>query len=140
MLLDDAKFDLNLTVNQMIGQLSQNPKGYFLVVHSDCHLKDVRKSLDCVVKLDKIVQSVSEAHSRDTLILVTADHAYGIRVEGQKIPKGPDFLTQISLLDDHTGEDVPVIAAGPGSQRVKGFASNTDIFHWIYDGFGWPKP
>ena len=53
MLLDDAKFDLNLTVNQMIGQLSQNPKGYFLVVHSDCHLKDVRKSLDCVVKLKK---------------------------------------------------------------------------------------
>jgi alkaline phosphatase len=139
MLLDDARFDLAGAVQKMIGLLGKNPKGFFLVVHSDCHLKDVRKSLECVVALDKIVQSVSEAHSQDTLVLVTADHAYGLRVEGQKVEKSPDFLSQISLLDDHTGEDVPVLAIGPGSERSGGVASNTDVFDWVRKGFGWSE-
>ena len=138
-LLDDAGFDLAGAVQKMIGLLGKNPKGFFLVVHSDCHLKDVRISLECVVALDKIVQSVSEAHSQDTLVLVTADHAYGLRVEGQKVEKSPDFLSQISLLDDHTGEDVPVLAIGPGSERIGGFASNTDVFDWVRKGFGWSE-
>lgn len=69
--------------------------------------------------------------------MVTADHSYGIRVEGQKTPKSADFLAQITLLDDHTGEDVPVIASGPGAERIHGFASNTKIFEWVVNGYGW---
>jgi alkaline phosphatase len=133
-------FDLASAVKMTIEKLSRNPKGFFLVVHSDCHLKDVKKSLDRLLAFDRIVESVTEAHKRDTLVLVTADHSYGIRVEGQRPLKTSPFLSQVSLLDDHTGEDVPVIAAGPGSERVKGFVPNTQVFEWILQGFGWnPK-
>jgi len=137
MLLSDRNFDLGAAVDGMIARLSENPLGYFLVVHSDCHLKDVRRSLDCVVALDRIVERVTRAHQRDTLVLVTADHAYGLRVEGQQVAKAPDFLAQVKLLDDHTGEDVPVLAAGPGSAQVRGFTANTDVFGWIMAAFGW---
>jgi alkaline phosphatase len=136
-LLDSSEFDVAAAVQQTIEKLSRNPKGYFLVVHADCHLKDVRKSLDSLLEFDKLVQSVAEKHSRDTLILVTADHSYGIRVEGQRVLKSADFLSQVTLLDDHTGEEVPVLARGPGSERVQGFVPNTRIFDWIVQAYGW---
>jgi alkaline phosphatase len=140
-LTDRDDFDLASAVTATIEKLSRNPKGFFLVVHSDCHLKDVKKSLDRLLAFDRIVERVTEAHKRDTLVLVTADHSYGLRVEGQKPLKTSPFLSQVSLLDDHTGEDVPVIASGPGSERIKGFVSNTQVFEWIMQGFGWtPKP
>jgi DNA-binding beta-propeller fold protein YncE len=34
---------------------------------------------------------------------------------------------------------VAVIADGPGSERVQGFISNTDVFHIIMCAFGWEK-
>jgi alkaline phosphatase len=136
-LTDKDDFDLAATVNLTIEKLSRNPKGFFLVVHSDCHLKDVKRSLDRLLAFDRIVENVTEAHKRDTLVMVTADHSYGIRVEGQKPLKTSPFLSQVSLLDDHTGEDVPVIASGPGSERIKGFVQNTQVFEWILQGFGW---
>lgn len=140
-LTDRDDFDLALAVKAAIEKLSRNPKGFFLVVHSDCHLKEVKKSLDRLLAFDRIIESVTEAHKRDTLVLVTADHSYGIRVEGQKPLKSSPFLSQVSLLDDHTGEDVPVIGSGPGSERIRGFVPNTQVFEWILQGFGWtPKP
>jgi hypothetical protein len=130
-------FDLQTAVDLTIQQLSKNPKGYFLVVHADCHLKEKKKSLDRLLELDRVVKSVAERNRKDTLVLVTADHSYGIRLEGQKTPKPADVLTQLTLLDDHTGEDVPVLAAGPGSERVRGFVPNTRIFDWVVQGYGW---
>jgi alkaline phosphatase len=138
-LTDRDDFDLAAAVNSAIDKLSRNPKGFFLVVHSDCHLKDVKRSLDRLLAFDRIIETATEAHKRDTLALVTADHSYGIRVEGQRPLKSSPFLSQVSLLDDHTGEDVPVLASGPGSERVKGFVPNTRVFEWILQGFGWTK-
>jgi alkaline phosphatase len=42
-----------------------------------------------------------------------------------------------SLEDQHTAEEVPVIADGPGAERVHGFMPNTEIFHIIMSAFGW---
>jgi alkaline phosphatase len=58
-------------------------------------------------------------------------------VEGQRVLKSADFLSQVTLLDDHTGEEVPVLARGPGSERVQGFVPNTRIFDWIVQAYGW---
>ena len=36
-LLESSEFDLNAALDKTIEKLSRNPKGYFLVVHVDCH-------------------------------------------------------------------------------------------------------
>jgi alkaline phosphatase len=38
---------------------------------------------------------------------------------------------------DHTGEEVLVAARGPGAERLRGFLSNTDLFHIMMAGYGW---
>jgi alkaline phosphatase len=35
---------------------------------------------------------------------------------------------------------VLVAAQGPGSERVRGFISNTDLFGIMFDAFGWKRP
>jgi alkaline phosphatase len=88
----------------------------------------------------------------DTLILFTADHSYDFRIhdgaKGQPLLPGvtdPEFgddqdsvrLANIRRDDDHTAEDVPVAAQGPGAERVRGFLSNTDLFHVMMAAYGW---
>jgi alkaline phosphatase len=53
--------------------------------------------------------------------------------------KGQMRLPAIRTENSHTGEEVPVLATGAGSERVKGFVPNTQIFHIMMDAFGW-KP
>jgi alkaline phosphatase len=138
-LLADVRFDLAGTVGKVAASLAMNPKGFFLAVHSDCHLKDIERSLRCVLALDKIVQATTERYGRDTLILVTADHGYALHIEGQRVSKDANVLSQIVLADEHTGEEVPVFATGPGSERVRGFVPNTAVFEWMMQAFGWTK-
>jgi alkaline phosphatase len=40
----------------------------------------------------------------------------------------------------HTGEPVLAAAQGPGSERVKGYMSNTDLFRVMMNAFGWTVP
>lgn len=42
----------------------------------------------------------------------------------------------ISLEDQHTAEEVPVIADAPGADPVHGFLSNTDVFQIMMAAFG----
>ena len=39
----------------------------------------------------------------------------------------------------HNAEEVLVLAAGPGSERVRGFFANTHLFHIMMSAYGW-KP
>ena len=135
--VDDSNFDLSEAVQRTIEILSRNPKGFFLAVHYDCHVKDAAKSLQRVLILDKVIQAVAEKHSRDTLVMLTADHAYGIRVQGQRVLKSEDFMSQVAIVDEHLAEEVPVLAVGPGSDRVQGFVPNTKVFDWTMQAFGW---
>src|SRR5215467_4812782 len=118
-LFDDADFDLNAAVEQAVARLSKNPKGYFLVVFSDCHLASARKTLPRIVELDKTVRATAEKHQQDTLVLMTADHSYDLRIKGEKLvetSKAADaqqVASVISLEEQHTAEDVPVLAVGP---------------------------
>jgi alkaline phosphatase len=144
-LFDDSEFDMNQAVQQAVARLSRNPKGYLLIAFSDCHLGKVARSLQRIVALDKAVHNAVDQHRKDTLILMTADHSYDLRIKGEdlvetKLTATPRQIAQItSLEDEHTAEEVPVVADGPGSEAVHGFISNTDIFHMMMSAFGWEK-
>src|SRR5215467_3197669 len=120
-LFDDPDFDVNAAVEQAVARLSRNPKGYFLVVFSDCHLASARKTLPRILELDKVIQATAERHQKDTLILMTADHSYDLRIKGESLVEtsraadSQQIAAVISLEAQHTAEEVPVIAAGPGS-------------------------
>jgi DNA-binding beta-propeller fold protein YncE len=142
-LFDDVDFDLNTAVEQAVARLSKNPKGYFLVVFSDCHLPNTRKTLTRIIELDKTVQAAAELHQKDTLVLMTADHSYDLRIKGESLVEtsraadSAQVASVISLENQHTAEEVPVVSVGPGSNRARGFISNTDIFHVMMGALGW---
>jgi alkaline phosphatase len=142
-LFDDSSFDFDQAVEQAVNRLSKNPKGYFLVAFSDCHLGKGAKTRSRIVDLDKAVRNATEKHKNDTLILMTADHGYDLRIKGETLIETArtatpqQIATIASVEDQHTAEEVPVIADGPGAERVHGFMPNTQIFHIIMSAFGW---
>ena len=128
-------------VSAAVKLLSKNPKGYFLVVHSDTHIPDAKKTLTRLVDLDKITKATVEQAGAKTLVLFTADHSYGLYISRhkEKEPKSRDILPMVTLDNDHTAEEVPLFAVGPGSSQIKGFVSNTQVFHYMLDAYGWNK-
>jgi alkaline phosphatase len=142
--LFDGDFDLDAATERAIDVLSRNPKGFVLMVESDLHTEKVRQGLDRAVAVDQAIRRTAERMRNDTLILFTADHSYDLRTRaGEKgmpllapsveLEFGDDqdsvSLPNIRRDDDHTGEEVLVAAQGPGAERVRGFLSNTDLFH-----------
>ena len=150
--LFDDPFDLDAATQRAIDVLSRNAKGFFLMVEGNVHVEELLRGLDRTVELDRAMRRAAERLGPDTLIVYTADHSYDFRVHGGR--KGepllagvtdPEFgddqetlrLPNVRRDDDHTGEDVPVAARGPGAERVRGFLSNTDLFHVMMAAFGW---
>lgn len=76
---------------------------------------------------------------------MTADHSYDLRIKGealvetQKSADSAQIAAAVSLESQHTAEEVPVIAAGPGAASVRGFISNTDVYHIMMGALGWEK-
>jgi alkaline phosphatase len=133
-LFDDGEFDFNAAVQQAVARLSKNPKGFVLIAHSDCHTGKARTSLQRLLAMDKAVAGVGEQRKTDTLILFTADHSYDLRIKGETLTetaKAADhtkIVSAVSLEDEHTAEEVPLLGMGPGSERIHGFMTNTDVF------------
>lgn len=116
--------------------LSKSPKGYFLMVEWNSHQKDARETLDNTLRLDRTVKLVRDKTERGkTLMIVTADHSYDLRITRARI--GEDILLHVDIGGRHTAEEVLIAADGPGAQEVRGFLSNTDIFRIIKTAFGW---
>lgn len=145
MLSEDMDMPLRPTVMDAISRLSRNPKGFVLVVFSDCHTGKASTSLKRIVEMDNVVREVAAAHKDDSLILWTADHSYDLRIKGESLQEtlkkneGKKITQIVSLEDEHTAEEVPVMAIGPGSELVHGFISNTDIFHILLAAPGWQE-
>lgn len=153
-LLDDEEFDLGAAVRAAVQMLSRNPNGYFLMVESDSHTDSIRQGLDRVVTFDRVIEQMTPALARDSLVLFTADHSFDLRVYNGRWGKplltgvaaeGGDGalsvrLPNVRMDDDHTGEEVLVAAQGPGSERVRGYLANTDLFHVMMSAFGWVAP
>jgi alkaline phosphatase len=151
--LFDEDFDLNAVTQRAIDVLSRNPKGFFLLVEGDLHTEKLLQGLDRTVELDRTIRATAERmKSGDTLILYTADHSYDLRIhDGRKgeplVPASTPLefgddqdsvrLDNVRRDDDHTGEQVLVLGQGPGAERVRGFLSNTNVFHIMMAAYGW---
>ena len=89
-----------------------------------------------------------------TLLLFTADHSFDLRIYagewGKPLLNGAGAerdsgassvrLRNVRMDDDHTGEEVLVAGQGPGSERLRGYIANTDLFSVMTSAFGWAGP
>ncbi len=148
-LFDSGDYDLNSAVGVSTRALAGNPRGYFLMVEWDVHTNNVRKGLDHVIELDRVIRQTVSRVGSDTLVIFAADHSYDLRVRAGrpdaplvpdlppdkdgKIPPNPNVLVE----DGHTAEQVLVTAQGPGSDKVRGFFANTDLFRFMMSAYGW---
>jgi alkaline phosphatase len=156
-LLDSADFDLAEAVELARLMLSRNPRGYFLMVEWDTHTNSLRRGLDRMVELDRVIEHTAQAAGRDTLLLFTADHSFDTRVRGGQpgVPLLQGFeeaeakrveekrrdirIPAVRMDDGHTGEEVLAAAQGPGADRVRGYVANTDLFGVMMNAFGWKQ-
>jgi alkaline phosphatase len=150
--LFDGAFDLSGATQRAIDVLSRNPKGFFLMVESDVHTEKLVHGFNNVIQIDNAIRAAAQRLKNDTLILFTADHSYDLRInDGRKgeplVPPstaagfGDDEdsikLENVRREDDHTAEEVIVAAQGPGAARIRGFLSNTQLFHVMMAAYGW---
>jgi len=146
-LFDSAEYDPGAAVARAIDILSRNRKGFFLMVEWDAHTDNVRRGLDRLAALDRVIEYVAQRMGTDTLILFAADHSFDLRVRGGR--RGEPLLPpagtngpaskNVRTENGHTGEEVAVTAQGPGAERVRGFIPNTELFHIMLAAYGW-KP
>jgi alkaline phosphatase len=151
---EDEEFDIAAAIQLAVEMLSRNPNGYFLVVESDAHTDSIRHGIDRVVAFDRAIQRTRALFGSDTLLLFTADHSFDLRVysgvwgkplltgAGAEMDSGATAvrLANVRMDDDHTGEEVLAAADGPGSEAVRGYMANTDLFHVMMNAFGWGAP
>ena len=132
-----ADFDLPAAVRVATRILSRNPQGFFLMVESNNHFSQADRTIDNAIRMDQIVRETADTFKETpTLILVTADHSYDLRMPRSKgLTK--DIFESIEIGGSHTAEQVPVFAQGPGAEAVSGFLRNTDLFHVMMKAYGW---
>lgn len=154
------KIDTRAATLRALDLLKDSPKGYLLVVEWDAHTDDPREGLQHIVDFDKLIAEIeTRVDLKDTLLLFTADHSFGLQVDGgrrgepllegyeawkaaQK-PDGRDEdlirLKNVLVNRSHTGEEVVALATGAGAERVHGYFPNTHLFEIMMDAWGW-KP
>ncbi len=135
---EDA-FDLELATGAALDILERSERGFFLMVESNNHSRDVLHTLDRAVKMDRLIEEIAgRMKGTDTLILFTADHSYDMRMSGA-VMKGESIVPSMVVQGSHAGEEVLVAAQGPGAEKVRGFMRNTQLFDVMMDAFGWEK-
>jgi alkaline phosphatase len=134
--------------------LEDSPNGYLLVVEWDAHTDDPRDGLRNLVDFDRLIAEVEKrVDLSDTLLLFTADHSFGLQVDGGQ--RGGDLLEgydawkaakedqdivrlkNVLVNDSHTAEEVPTLAIGAGAEGVRGYFPNTHLFNVMMDAWGW---
>lgn len=147
-----------------ISILSKNQNGFFLMVEGGRidhagHERNLSKNIADTLAFDDAVKQALDFAAQDnhTLVIVTADHECGglvlqpenletyeggavdpIFASGTTKTQGPryDFITEMEEAT-HTAVDVPIMASGPGSEKVsQGRLDNTDIFDIIKEALG----
>jgi alkaline phosphatase len=149
-LTDASDFDLSAVVANAVAALSRNPRGFFLMVEWDLHADVPKVGFDRALVLDRVIRETVAKAGSHTLVIFAADHSFDLRLRGGKKgrPLLPDVAPGATAPADapirvgagHTGEDVVVVAQGPGADRVRGFIANTDLFRIMLAAFGWKEP
>ncbi len=154
----DGPIDLAEAARKAVRALSRNPKGFFLMIESDAHTNHPRAGLDRLVRFDRLIRELAGmVNLQETLLLFAADHSFDLRVVGgrpeEPLLKGWDEwearqagqrsdairLPFVRIDNTHTGEEVPVMAMGPGAERVRGYLPNTRIFEILLAAYGWSR-
>ena len=159
-LFESSEFDVEAAVRTAHRILSKNKKGYFLMVEVDTHTDRVRRGIERMVLMDKVIERTASLVGRDTLLMLTADHSFDMQLRGGRLDTPlfdgldaaeakaaeakaagetrPTLRTSsIRMEDGHTGEPVIIAAKGPGADRVRGFMLNTDLFNVMMHAYGW---
>lgn len=146
--------DVRAATLRALELLEDSPEGYFLVVEWDAHTDDVRKGLQNMVDLDRLMAEVEQRVDLDeTLLIFTADHSFGLQVDGGKrgepLLAGYEEWKQAGTDDDlvrldnvlvnrtHTAEEVMALATGAGAHRVRGYFPGTYLFKVMLEAWGW---
>jgi alkaline phosphatase len=146
--------DVRAATLRALDILQQSSTGYFLVVEWDAHTDDPREGLQNMVDFDRLIAEVeSRVDLSDTLLLFTADHSFGLQVDGgsrsEPLLDGYDAwkasgseegmirVKNVLVNDTHTAEEVPALATGAGAERVRGYFPNTYLFSVMMDAWGW---
>lgn len=123
-----------------IGHLSQNPKGFFLMVEASQidwagHANDVEYLVGEMLDFEQTIAAALDYAAKDgnTLVLVTADHETGGFTLGPKVSATTGYgnyaeLGPVFATGNHSATLIPVFAYGPGAENFQGIYQNTDIF------------
>lgn len=153
---ENDQIDTRAATLRALDLLEKSPKGYLLVVEWDAHTDDPREGLRHIVDFDKLIAEIeTRVDLKDTLLLFTADHSFGLQVDGGKrgepLLEGYDAwkasgkdedlirLKNVMVNRTHTGEEVVALATGAGAERVRGYFPNTHLFDVAMDAWGWKK-
>jgi alkaline phosphatase len=132
---------LTLSSGKAIEILSNNPKGFFLMIEGSQidfagHANAPDTLIDETLDFDRAVGRVLEFAEQDgkTLVIITSDHETG----GVTITGGNLNIRQVRLSFStimHTAGMVPVYTYGPGAEKFSGIYDNTDIFRKMLESF-----
>jgi alkaline phosphatase len=136
--------------------LAGNEKGFFLMVEGGkidyaAHHNDAASVILETLAFDKAVQVAYEFQKKnpDTLLVITADHETGGLVILPNKPTGKGYEGKApftSILDlpyrigwatgSHTANPLFLWGIGPGSEKIKGWRHNTEVFTIIREAYG----
>lgn len=137
---------LQTAVQKALNTLSENPRGFFLMIEGSkidkaAHKNDLAQTMEETFDFDKtagLVLKWASAHP-GTLVVITADHSTG----GLVLLDGHSSKGEIKcrfITTNHNGTAVPVYAYGPGSGHFTGVYENTAIFHKLNSLMAPPTP
>lgn len=127
------KMDLPLSTQTALNILSQNKKGFFIMIEGSqidwgAHQNNTIYVVNEMLDFDRAIGKALEFAAKDgeTLIIVTADHETGgLALTGGDMKTG--MVKGAFSTGNHTAVMVPVFAYGPGAENFAGIQENTDI-------------
>jgi len=148
------EMDVRAATLRALELLQASPEGYLLVIEWDAHTDDARRGLQNIADFDRLIAEVqARVDLSDTLLLFTADHSFGLQVDGGR--RGEDLLDgfdawkaaggdedlvrlkHVLINRSHTAEEVPALAIGAGAERVRGYFPSTHLFDVMMQAWGW---